>query len=190
MSDALFILTVVYAFYVIYTVTSEEETPKKVRVTADKAYKPLVDIPPHKEEPTTPKVIAEEISEPEVVEVKPEVEKPVVAPKPVAEHVAPKRIVSTKKDSNADKSTSKSSRRTAAPKIELRTVMMTHPETGEEAKVSNNYRMTKRWVKEALVTEGLLDKVYKNTELDAPAKIKVARALSIIKAMDKYKVYS
>ena len=200
MSDALFILTVVYAFYVIYSVTSEEETPKKVRVTADKAYKPLVDIPPHKEEPATSEVIAEdvstpevikvkheviseEISEPEAVEARAEVDKPAVTPKSAAEHVAPKRIVSTKKDS-------KSSRRTAAPKIELRTVIMTHPETGEEAKVSNNYRMTKRWVKEALVTEDLLDKVYKNTDLDAPAKIKVARALSIIKAMDKYKVYS
>jgi len=190
MSDALFILTVVYAFYVIYSVTSEEETPKKVRVTADKAYKPLIDIPPLKEEPATPEAVTKEVSEPVVVEAKPEVAKPIVAPKPTTEHVAPKRIVSTKKDSNGNKTTSKASRRTAAPKIELRTVMMTHPETGEEAKVSNNYRMTKRWVKEALVTEGLLDKVYKNTELDAPAKIKVAQALSIIKAMDKYKVYS
>ncbi len=68
--------------------------------------------------------------------------------------------------------------------------MMTNPDTGEEAKVTNNYRMTKRWVKEALVSEGLLDKIYKNTDLDAPAKIKVAQALSIIKAMDKYKIYS
>jgi hypothetical protein len=75
----------------------------------------------------------------------------------------------------------------AAPKIELRTVIMKNPKTGEEAKVATNYRMVKRWVKEALVTEGLLDKVYKNTELDDAAKITVAKALSIIKAMDKYK---
>jgi hypothetical protein len=58
---------------------------------------------------------------------------------------------------------------------------------GEEAKVATNYRMVKRWVKEALVTEGLLDKIYKNTELDDAAKITIAKALSIIKAMDKYK---
>jgi hypothetical protein len=172
MSDALFILTVAYACYVIYSVTAEEESPKKVRVTADKAFKPMVDVPARKEEIT--KAVET------VVEKKPaEVEKK----KP--EHVAPKRIVAAKKEGG-----SKPSKRKAAPKIELRTVMMTHPETGEEAKVTNNYRMTKRWVKEALITEGLLEKIYKNTELDAPAKIKVAQALSIIKAMDKYKVYS
>jgi hypothetical protein len=72
----------------------------------------------------------------------------------------------------------------AAPKIELRTVVMKNPKTGEEAKVATNYRMVKRWVKEALVTEGLLDKIYKNTELDDAAKITIAKALSIIKAMD------
>lgn len=75
----------------------------------------------------------------------------------------------------------------AAPKIELRTVMMKNPATGEEAKVAGNYRMVKRWIKEALVEEGLLEKIYKNNELDDAAKIVVAEALSIIKAMDKYK---
>lgn len=174
MSDALYILTVAYACYIIYSVTAAEDTPKKARVTADKAFKPLVDVPVRKEEP--PKPVVAEIKQ---AEVTPKAEKK------KSEHVAPKRIVSAKKEEG-----SKPSRRKAAPKIELRTVMMTHPETGEEAKVTNNYRMTKRWVKEALVTEGLLEKIYKNTELDAPAKIKVAQALSIIKAMDKYKVYS
>ena len=75
----------------------------------------------------------------------------------------------------------------AAPKIELRTVMMKNPTTGEEAKVAGNYRMVKRWIKEALVEEGLLEKIYKNNELDDAAKVVVAEALSIIKAMDKYK---
>lgn len=170
MSDALFILTVAYACYVIYSVTAEEESPKKVRVTADKAFKPMVDVPARKEETTKAETV-------EAVPAEVEKKNP--------EHVAPKRIVAAKKEGG-----SKPSKRKVAPKIELRTVMMTHPETGEEAKVTNNYRMTKRWVKEALITEGLLEKIYKNTELDAPAKIKVAQALSIIKAMDKYKVYS
>lgn len=74
-----------------------------------------------------------------------------------------------------------------APKIELRTVVMKNPATGEQAKVAGNYRMTKRWIKEALVEEGLLDKIYKNNELDDAAKVVVKKALSIIKAMDKYK---
>jgi len=76
----------------------------------------------------------------------------------------------------------------ATPKIELRTVMMKNPATGEAAKVAGNYRMVKRWIKEALVEEGLLEKIYKNNEMDDLAKAKVAEALSIIKAMDKYKV--
>jgi hypothetical protein len=38
--------------------------------------------------------------------------------------------------------------------------------TGEEARVAGNYRMVKRWIKEALVEEGLLGKIYKNNELD------------------------
>lgn len=78
--------------------------------------------------------------------------------------------------------------KTAAPKIELRTVEMKNPKTGEQAKVANNYRMVKRWVKEALVEEGLLEKIYKTNEMDDAAKAEVAKALSIIKAMDKYKV--
>ena len=75
----------------------------------------------------------------------------------------------------------------AAPKIELRTVIMKNPATGEEAKVAGSYRMVKRWIKEALVEEGLLEKIYKNNELDDAAKVVVAEALSIIKAMDRYK---
>lgn len=76
----------------------------------------------------------------------------------------------------------------ATPKIELRTVEMKNPKTGEQAKVANNYRMVKRWIKEALVEEGLLDKIYKTKEMDDVAKAKVIEALSIIKAMDKYRV--
>lgn len=76
----------------------------------------------------------------------------------------------------------------AAPKVELRTVTMKNPSTGEEARVAGNYRMVKRWIKEALVEEGLLGKIYKNNELDEAAKVVIAEALSIIKAMDKYKV--
>ena len=79
-------------------------------------------------------------------------------------------------------------KKVAAPKIELRTVEMKNPKTGEQAKVANNYRMVKRWIKEALVEEGLLDKIYKTNEMDDAAKAEVTKALSIIKAMDKYKV--
>jgi len=115
------------------------------------------------------------------VELKAEIPK-----KPPAK--AQKVVVKNKsKVSKADTGKAKVSK-TAAPKIELRTVEMKNPKTGEQAKVANNYRMVKRWVKEALVEEGLLEKIYKTNEMDDTAKATVANALSIIKAMDKYKV--
>ncbi len=61
-----------------------------------------------------------------------------------------------------------------------------NPETGEVAKVPNNYRFTKRWIKEALVAEGLLDKIYKNNELDDKVTAKIKKALEQLKSMEKY----
>ncbi len=61
-----------------------------------------------------------------------------------------------------------------------------NPKTGEVSKIPNNYRFGKRWIKDALVAEGLLDKVYKNNELDNTANEKVHVALMALKAMEKY----
>lgn len=60
------------------------------------------------------------------------------------------------------------------------------PETGETAKVTNNYRGLKRWIKEALVAEGLLEKVYSNSELNDETNAKIKVALDAIKLMPKY----
>ena len=61
------------------------------------------------------------------------------------------------------------------------------PKTGEVTTYYINYRFTKRWIKDALVTEGLLEKVYKNTELDAATEAAIKKALVKLEAMDKYK---
>ena len=61
------------------------------------------------------------------------------------------------------------------------------PKTGEMATSYSNYRFTKRWIKDALVTEGLLDKVYKNNELDPAIEMTIKEALVKLEAMDKYK---
>jgi hypothetical protein len=61
------------------------------------------------------------------------------------------------------------------------------PKTGEIATTYNNYRFTKRWIKDALVAEGLLEKVYKNTELDASIEAAIKEALVKLEAIDKYK---
>ncbi len=63
-----------------------------------------------------------------------------------------------------------------------------NPKTGEIAVVTSNYRFTKRWIKEALVTEGLLSKIYKNNELDAETDILIKSALLKLEAIDKYRI--
>lgn len=61
-----------------------------------------------------------------------------------------------------------------------------NPKTGEVAKLPGNYAFAKRWIKEALVEEGLLDKIYKNNELDDAATAKIQDALQQLKALEKY----
>ena len=61
------------------------------------------------------------------------------------------------------------------------------PKTGEVTTTYSNYRFTKRWIKDALVSEGLLEKVYKNNELDADSEAAIKDALVKLEALDKYK---
>ena len=61
-----------------------------------------------------------------------------------------------------------------------------NPETGEVAKIASSYRMCKRWIKGALVTEGLLEKVYKTNEIDDAAKVKIDKALVKLAKMKNY----
>lgn len=61
-----------------------------------------------------------------------------------------------------------------------------NPKTGEISKVPANYAFAKRWIKDALVEEGLLDKVYKNNELNEASTAKIQTALQQLKALDKY----
>ncbi|GAB4264303.1 MAG: hypothetical protein Kow0065_15060 [Methylomicrobium sp.] len=62
-----------------------------------------------------------------------------------------------------------------------------NPATGETASVPTNYRFAKRWIKEALVKEGLLDKVYKNNEIDDEANAKIKAALDQFMQLDRYR---
>ncbi|MDD2767812.1 MAG: hypothetical protein PHT19_03690 [Methylococcus sp.] len=66
-------------------------------------------------------------------------------------------------------------------------VMALHnPATGETAAVPTNYRFAKKWIKEALVAEGLLDRIYKNAELEGDTSQKVKDALERLKGLAKY----
>ena len=75
---------------------------------------------------------------------------------------------------------------TAKTKTKVPDGNLRNPETGEVAKIATSYRMCKRWIKEALVSEGLLEKIYKTNELDDAAKVKINKALDKLAKMDKY----
>jgi hypothetical protein len=62
------------------------------------------------------------------------------------------------------------------------------PKTGEVATSYSNYRFSKRWIKEALVTEGLLEKIYKNNELTSEIEISIKEAITRLESLDQYKV--
>ncbi len=65
-------------------------------------------------------------------------------------------------------------------------VHLRNPETGEVSPVPGNYRFAKKWIKEAMVAEGLLNKVYKNSELTEAVNPKVKAAIEQFKQLEKY----
>ena len=159
MLEVFLILIVIYIAYIVYSDVDDNQQVNKAAKTDIASAKPTVVTAPSKT-----KVSKNSTAKPQTV------------------------VASAKPNTTKAKSSKAKVYKTAAPKIELRTVEMKNPKTGEQAKVANNYRMVKRWIKEALVEEGLLEKIYKTNEMDDAAKAKVAEALSIIKAMDKYKI--
>jgi hypothetical protein len=61
-----------------------------------------------------------------------------------------------------------------------------NPSTGEVSPVPGNYRFAKKWIKEAMVAEGLLKKVYKNSELTEAVSPQVKEALEQFKKLPQY----
>jgi hypothetical protein len=119
----------------------------------------------------------------QVSQVKPE--KPVVVVKPSTLRSAPKheKVVAVKSVASA---TSKHEPAPATQNAGKRGLK--NPKTGEVATTYSNYRFTKRWIKDALVAEGLMDKVYKNDELNAELEEKIKSAVLKLEANDKYRV--
>ncbi len=78
--------------------------------------------------------------------------------------------------------------KSASSKATDNVIAFRNPDTGEEAKIPPSYPFSKRWIKDALVTEGLLDHVYKNNELEDANTKKVTEALEKLKTIEKYVV--
>ena len=99
----------------------------------------------------------------------------------VTEQPAPKTIATKIKPATLKKATPKTVTQNIVKKG------LRDPKTGEVATSYSNYRFTKRWIKDALVTEGLLEKVYKNNELDPIIEASIKNALIKLEAIDSYK---
>jgi hypothetical protein len=108
------------------------------------------------------------------------------APKEVAEQPMTEAVVKKVKPTIPNSATIKKTTSTATTQDTVKKGLR-DPKTGEVATSYSNYRFTKRWIKDALVTEGLLEKVYKNNELDAPIEATIKDALVKLEAIDKYK---
>jgi hypothetical protein len=147
MSEALFILTVIFVAYVVYKTANEQKASPKSEVPKAKA--------------EAPKVVAKQL----IPETASENDKPAKIKPATIKKTMP---IATNQDT---------------VKKGLR-----DPKTGEVATSYSNYRFTKRWIKDALVAEGLLEKVYKNNELDSAIEAAIKDALVKLEAIDKYKV--
>lgn len=153
MPEVLFILTIIFVAYVVYSVVGDFKKSDDKSSAATQA--------PVRKPESKPK------------------------PKPAAAKPAPVRKQEAKPQAPAagEKKPAPQPAAAAAVSNEIR-----NPDTGEVSAVAANYRFVKRWIKEALVKEGLLDKVYKASELNDANTKKIKDALNKIKTLDKYRV--
>ena len=99
---------------------------------------------------------------------------------------APKRPAAVKREEVPQPTKEKPEEKSSSDVAEQMPSGLRNPSTGEVAAVPSNYRFAKRWIKEAMVSEGLLDRIYKNNELSGANGDKAKQALENFKALKKY----
>lgn len=192
MTEGLFILTTIFVAYVVYVIINEPKattnSAEPDAPAANPVARPVVQAA-EKPEAVTSKPAAVKESKPAApakpaspAKAAPKVEAkaapkaaPKAAAKPAAKPKAPAKASVAPAPTPAPASSS-------AAKAGLK-----DPVSGEIATSYSNYRFTKRWIKDALVAEGLLPKVYKNTELDPAIEAQIKDAVLKLESMDKYK---
>ena len=174
MAELLFIATVIFVAYVVFVVIDDKkETPELEKVAEpEQVEADSVEIEPATDATITPETDPEPVPVPEPVVVKPVRTKATTA-KVATVKTEPAKVAATKPEPN----------KTSEPAADS----LKNPKTGEVAKFPSNYNFAKRWIKDSLVEEGLLEKVYKNTELDEATNEKIHAALLQLQALDKYK---
>lgn len=105
----------------------------------------------------------------------------VAATKVAAPAPAPAPAVVTEKPKVASKPLTATPAVSPTPANNLR-----NPATGEITAVPANYRFAKKWIKDALVSEKLLDRVYKPSQLDDATAKKAKEAIEQLRTIAKY----
>lgn len=164
MFEIFFMFTIIFVAYVIYHMFNElKEVPTPV-----------------------PSALKTKHDAPAMLTTKPKpVSKPAVAM--VTPTATPKAVTQSKKPAAIKPATIKKTTVTAAAKSTENKKGLLDPKTGEVTTSYNNYRFTKRWIKDALVSEGLLTKVYKNNELEPAIEATIKAAIVKLEALEKYK---
>lgn len=171
MAELLFIATTIFVAYVVFVVMGgKKENTESVKSEPVKPVTIKSAAPAPAPAETAPPVAAVKTAD------KPATSKP-ASPKPAAKSKSPAKKTAPAKAASSEKSV-------AAP-VTL-SDSLKNPKTGEVAKVPASYAFAKRWIKDALVEEGLLDKVYKNNELDDAATAKIQAAMQQLRSMGKY----
>lgn len=177
MTEGLFILTTIFVAYIVYTIIGEQKATAKSHAPAAKA--------------ETPAAATEQAKPQAAVST----EKPAAASKTAASKAAAPKAAATKatapkaaaKPASTKAAPAKAAAAKKAPAVAAKSAGLKDPKTGEVTTAYSNYRFTKRWIKDALVEEGLLEKVYAGKELNAETEAKIKEALGKLEAMDKYK---
>jgi outer membrane biosynthesis protein TonB len=183
MTEGLFILTTIFVAYVVYAIIGAQKATAKSKAptTKPEVQAAVVDQPKPQAAVATEKPAAIKPTAAKTVAPKTTATTKAETPKPAATQAAAPKVAAKPA---ATKTT------TAAKKAAVVAVQSTglkDPKTGEVATTYGNYRFAKRWIKEALVAEGLLEKIYTANELNAETDAKIKEAVSKLEAMDKYK---
>lgn len=204
MTELLFLVTTIFVAYVVYVIVNEKKagqhSAKSAAASSHTSQAASVESKP-KAAAAKPKA---KTATPKPAAVKAAPEKPApakaAAVKPaLAKTAAPKAAVV--KETAEKPAARKTAAKPAAPakKAEqpapaaspvvsqtLKGSGLKDPKSGEITTAYSNYRFTKRWIKEALVAEKLVDKVYKNEEINADIDAKIKAGLIQLENMKKY----
>ena len=196
MTEGLFVLTIIFVAYIVYVTINDNKKSSKSETQKAKDITPIVTLKQSIPEPIKAKTIATAITaaQPAKKPTKPPVTKqtvvePIKAKTPTT--VATKPVGKPAVAKATTPSLEKPKQTTIATKAAATQITekkgLRNPLTGEVTTSYSNYRFTKRWIKDALVVEGLVSKVYSNTELNAAIETTIKSALVKLEAIDKYK---